>query len=89
MELLDDVLAYRFLNGANISEQHKQHPRVTLPALSYDNKKQANIKVEPTSETRDVYYGFSRGNNPWYKVVVEEEYVIEEILIDQKEEINQ
>ena len=37
MELPDGVLAYRFLNSANISSHHKQLIRATLPELGYQS----------------------------------------------------
>ena len=39
MTLPDGVLAYKFLNNANVSEQHKQLVRATLTVLKYENMK--------------------------------------------------
>ena len=39
MELPDGVPACQFLNSANISSNHKQLVRATLPELSYQSMK--------------------------------------------------
>ena len=43
--LPDGVLAYKFLNKANISEQHKQLVHATLTELKYENMKDQNKKL--------------------------------------------
>ena len=40
MTLSDGVLAYHFLNSANISTHHKELARATLAELKYDNIKE-------------------------------------------------
>ena len=45
MEIHDGVLAYRFLNNANISESHKQLIRATLPDLRYTTMKEQLKRV--------------------------------------------
>ena len=74
MTLPDGVLAYRFINSANISEQHKQLIRATLPDLDYKHAKEQIKKIfsDPTKfddvdgstikveKQEDVYYGSSR-----------------------------
>ena len=51
MELPEGVLAYRYLNGANISEAHKQLVRATLTELKYTNMKEQLKKIfsDPTN----------------------------------------
>ena len=51
MELPDGVLAYQFLNSANISSHHKQLVRATLPELSYQSMKDQLKKIfsDPTN----------------------------------------
>ena len=55
MELPDGVLAYRFLNSANISSHHKQLVRATLPELSYQSMKDQLKKIfsDPTNSVSD------------------------------------
>ena len=55
MELRDGVLAYRFLNSANISIHHKQLVRATLPELSYQSMKDQLKKIfsDPTNLVSD------------------------------------
>ena len=55
MELPDGVLAYRFLNSANISSHHKQLVRATLPELSYQSIKDQLKKIfsDPTNLVSD------------------------------------
>ena len=55
MELPDGVLAYRFLNSANISSHHKQLVRGTLPELSYQSMKDQLKKIfsDPTNLVSD------------------------------------
>ena len=55
MELPDGVLAYRFLNSANISSHHKQLVRATLPELSYQSMKDQLKKIfsDPTNLVSD------------------------------------
>ena len=45
MEIHDGVLAYRLLNGANLSESHKQLVRATLREMKYDTMKEQLKKV--------------------------------------------
>ena len=45
IELPEGVLAYRFLNSANISSHHKQLGRATLPELSYQSMKDQLKKI--------------------------------------------
>ena len=45
MEIHDGVLAYRLLNGANLSESHKQLVRATLNEMKYDTMKEQLKKV--------------------------------------------
>ena len=45
MTLPDGVLAYKFLNNPNISEQHKQLMRATLTELKYEKTKDQIKKV--------------------------------------------
>ena len=51
MELPDGILAYRFLNSANISSHNKQLVRATLPELSYQSMKDQLKKIfsDPTN----------------------------------------
>ena len=55
MELPDGVLAYRFLNSANISSHHKQLVRATLSELSYQSMKDQLKKIfsDPTNLVSD------------------------------------
>ena len=55
MELPNGVLAYRFLNSANISSHHKQLVRATLPELSYQSMKDQLKKIfsDPTNLVGD------------------------------------
>ena len=56
MELFDGVLAYRFLNSANISSHHKQLVRATLPELSYQLSMKDQLKKifsDPTNLVGD------------------------------------
>ena len=55
MELPDGVLAYWFLNSANISSHHKQSVRATLPELSYQSMKDQLKKIfsDPTNLDSD------------------------------------
>ena len=39
LTLPEDMLAYKFLNNTNISEQHKQLVHETLSELNYDQNK--------------------------------------------------
>jgi len=64
-ELPDGVLAYRLLKSANLSSEHEQLARATLPSLTYDNMKNqlkkifnnnstsvpVSVKIEPTYNT--------------------------------------
>ena len=52
MALPEAVLAYKFLNNANITEQHKQLVRATLSELRYDKMKEQIKKAfsDPISE---------------------------------------
>ena len=45
MEILDGVLAYRLLNSANLSEQHKQLVRATVSEMKYSIMKEQLKKV--------------------------------------------
>ena len=45
MTLPDGVLVYKFLNNANISEQHKQPVHTNLTELKYENMKNQIKKV--------------------------------------------
>ena len=45
MTLPDGVLAYHFLNSANISAHHKELARATLSELKYDNMKEQLKKI--------------------------------------------
>ena len=63
--LPDGVLAYRLLKSANLSSEHEQLARATLPSLTYDNMKNqlkkifnnnstsvpVSVKIEPTYNT--------------------------------------
>ena len=40
MEILDGVLAYRLLNSASLSEQHKQLVRATVSEMKYSIMKE-------------------------------------------------
>ena len=55
MELLDGVLAYRFLNSANISSHYEQLVRATLSELSYQSMKDQLKKIfsDPTNLVSD------------------------------------
>ena len=55
IELPDGVLAYRFLNSADISSHHKQLVRATLPELSYQSMKDQLNKIfsDPTNLASD------------------------------------
>ena len=55
MELPDGVLAYQFLNSANISSHHKQLVRATLPEMSYQSMKDQLKKIfsDPTNLVSD------------------------------------
>ena len=64
-ELPDGVLAYRLLKSANLSSEHEQLARATLPSLTYANMKNqlkkifdnnstsvpVSVKIEPTYNT--------------------------------------
>ena len=88
MDLPDDVLAYKILSNANISEHYKQLVRATLSELKYNTmkellkkvfgdllnftgsiKEEQNIKVEPISNTEDLYDGnrYSKRYNPRFR----------------------
>lgn len=45
MALLEDVLAYKFLNNANIAEQHKQLVHATLSELKNDQNKDYDLRL--------------------------------------------
>ena len=55
MKLPDRVLAYRFLDSANISSHHTQLVRATLPDLSYRSMKDQLKKIfsDPTNVISD------------------------------------
>ena len=56
MGLPDGVLAYKFLNNANISEHHKQLVRATLSELKYNTMKEQLKKVfsDPSNFTGSI-----------------------------------
>ena len=71
MEILDGVLAYRLLNNANLSEDHKQLIKATMIEMSYKSMKDQLKKVftaiksekpifkeecEVKTENSDIYY---------------------------------
>ena len=55
MEVLDGVLAYRFLKSANLTENQQQLVKATLPAVTYENmtKKLSSMFLETGSATED------------------------------------
>ena len=65
-----DILAYRLLKSANVSEQHEQLARATIKGLTYDQMKEqlkkifgdqtlsnesVSVKIEPVYETHVEY----------------------------------
>ena len=53
MSLSSDVLAYRVLKSANLSEQHEQLARATISVLNYDNMKAQLRKIFVDSHKDD------------------------------------
>ena len=45
LALPDGVLAYRLLKSANLSSEHEQLAKATLPSLTYDNMKKQLKKI--------------------------------------------
>ena len=56
MGLSDGMLAYKFLNNANISEHHKQLVQATLSELKYNTMKEQLKKVfsDPSNFTGSI-----------------------------------
>ena len=73
MEILDGVRAYRLLNGAGLSESHKQLVRATVNEMKYENMKEqlkkvfTNTCIKVTDDTaavkieQDTFYNQSLG----------------------------
>ena len=82
LELPDGILAYRFLESANVSNQHKEFVRVTLTTLTYEEMKTQlrKILLDPSrSKNLSGSHSYSSSKTLSPSIKVESEDEVEEV----------